>query len=351
MENSFVKENWKAHDRPHSAPEQAAKCRMNCAAKPHNQGQCHLGGPTALVRKTPMSQPDLLHLRAFMAVAERSSFRQAAKALELSPSAVSQAVRTLETRLQVPLLLRSTRSVALTQAGALLFEQLRPTLSQLDEALTAASQSGGETRGHLRLNMPRNAASQMMRPLLSGFVKAHPGVALEITTQDGLVDIVRTGHDAGIRFPESVPRDMVAVGIGPRQRFTVVASPDLATRHGLPQQPADVQRLPCVRLRFPSGVVYQWQFRRGQDAVVASVAGPVTVDDQGLALQAALDGLGWAYVYEAIAQPHLHEGRLLQALADWCPSEPGFQLYYPSRHQVSPALRALINWVQLRGEA
>ena len=298
-----------------------------------------------------MSQPDLLHMRAFMAVAECSSFRQAAKALELSPSAVSQAVRTLEARLQVPLLLRSTRSVSLTQAGEQLFEQLRPTLTQLDEVLTAASQSGGETRGHLKLNMPRNAASQLMSPLLSGFAKAHPGISLEITTQDGLVDIVRKGHDAGIRFPESVPRDMVAVAIGPRQRFTVVASPDLATRHGLPKQPADLHRLPCVRLRFPSGVVYQWQFRRGQAAVVASISGSVTVDDQGLALQAALDGLGWAYVYEALAEPHLQQGRLVQALADWCPSEPGFQLYYPSRTQVSPALRALIDWIQLRGEA
>ena len=298
-----------------------------------------------------MGKPDLLHLRAFMAVAECSSFRQAAKALELSPSAVSQAVRTLEARLQVPLLLRSTRSVALTQAGAQLFEQLRPTLSQLDSVLTAASQSGGEARGHLKLNMPRNAATQLLNPLLTGFVKSHPGISLEITTQDGLVDIVREGHDAGIRFPESVPLDMVAVSIGPRQRFAVVASAALASTHGLPQHPADLQRVPCIRLRFPSGVVYQWQFLRGQEAMVASVAGPVTVDDQGLALQAALSGLGWTYVYEALAAPHLRENRLVQALADWCPPEPGFQLYYPNRRQVSPALRALIDWVRRDGGA
>lgn len=298
-----------------------------------------------------MSKPDLLHLRAFMAVAALSSFRQAAKALELSPSAVSQAVRTLEVRLQVALLLRSTRSVALTQAGAQLFEQLRPTLSHLDEVLAAASQWGGETRGHLKLNMPRNAASQLLSPLLSEFVKAHPGISLEVTTQDGLVDIVREGHDAGIRFPESVPRDMVAVAIGPQQRFAVVASAEIAATHGLPQHPGDLQRMPCVRLRFPSGVVYQWQFRRGEEAMAISVSGAMTVDDQGLALQSALDGLGWAYVYEAMAAPSLREGRLVQALGDWCLFEPGFQLYYPSRHQVSPALRALIDWVLLRGDA
>lgn len=297
-----------------------------------------------------MNKPDLLHLRAFMAVAERSSFRQAAKALELSPSAVSQAVRTLESRLQVALLRRSTRSVALTQAGAQLFEQLRPTLNQLDSALLAASQSGGEIGGRLLLNMPRNAATQLLSPLFSDFLKAHPGISLEITTQDGLVDIVREGHDAGIRFPESVPRDMVAVAIGPQQRFAVVASAEWASTHGLPLHPDDLMRLPCIRLRFPSGTVYQWQFRRGEEAMTASVAGPMTVDDQGLALLSALDGLGWAYVYEALAEPHVREGRLVKALVDWCPFEPGFQLYYPSRHQVSPALRALVNWVHLRGE-
>jgi DNA-binding transcriptional LysR family regulator len=298
-----------------------------------------------------MSQPDLLHLRAFMAVAECSSFRQAAKALELSPSAVSQAVRTLEARLHVPLLLRSTRSVALTQAGAQLFERLQPTLSHLDDALAAASQSGTEAHGHLKLNMPRNAASQLLSPLLSGFIKAHPGVSLEITTQDGLVDIVREGHDAGIRFPESVPRDMVAVPIGPQQRFAVVASAEFAAAHGRPEHPGDLQRAACIRQRFPSGVVYQWQFRRDGASMAVPVAGALTVDDQSLALQAARDGLGWAYVYEALAVPHLRDGLLVQAMAEWCPSEPGFQLYYPSRHQVGPALRALIDWVLQDGRS
>jgi DNA-binding transcriptional LysR family regulator len=297
-----------------------------------------------------MSQPDLLHLRAFMAVAECSSFRQAAKALALSPSAVSQAVRTLEERLHVPLLLRSTRSVALTQAGAQLFDRLRPTLGQLEDALNAASRWGREAHGHLKLNMPRNAASQLLSPVLTGFLKAHPGVTLEITTQDGLVDIVREGHDAGIRFPESVPRDMVAVPMGPAQRFAVVASPEFAQAHGLPVHPGDLQRAPCIRLRFPSGVVYQWQFRREGVALAVPVVGDLTVDDQTLALRAALDGLGWAYVYRALADAHLADGRLVVALADWCPAEPGFQLYYPSRRQVSPALRAPIDWVRREEE-
>jgi DNA-binding transcriptional LysR family regulator len=324
---------------------------MSCAAKLHNWRLWLMNRARALKKERLMAKPDLLHLRAFMAVAEWRSFRQAAKALELSPSAISQAVRTLEARLGVPLLLRSTRSVALTQAGAQLQEQLRPTLGQLDAVLTAASQAGGAARGHLKLNMPRIAATQLLSPLLSGFVKAHPDISLEITTQDGLVDIVREGHDAGVRFPESVPRDMVAVPIGPPQRFVVVASPALAAAGGWPEQPADLQRLPCVRHRFPSGVVYQWQFQRGEAPVALAVAGPLTVDDQNLALQAALDGLGWAYVYEAMAAPHVGEGRLVQALADWCPLEAAFQLYYPSRRLVSPALRALIDWARRQGAA
>ena len=293
-----------------------------------------------------MSQPDLLHLRAFAAVAQARSFRQAAKRLELSPSAVSQAVRTLEERLAVPLLLRTTRSVSLTQAGASLLEQVGPVLSQLDQALSSASQWSDRIRGSLKLNMPRSAAAQLMSPLLAGFVNAHPEVSLDITTQDGLVDIVREGHDAGIRFPQAVPRDMVAVPIGPRQRFSVVGTVALAASHGKPVHPEDLLRLPCVRLRFPSGVVYQWAFHREEESRHLATSGQLTVDDQGLALQAALDGLGWAYVYESMARPHLETSRLVQALADWCPSEAGFQLYYPSRVQVSRPLRALIDWVR-----
>lgn len=298
-----------------------------------------------------MSKPELLHLRAFMVVAELRSFRQAAKALNLSPSSVSQAVRTLEERLNVALLLRSTRSVAITQAGAQLRAQLGPVMRDLDGALDGVSQWSERVQGQLKLNVPRSAATLLMHPLLSGFLKAYPDVSLEITTQDGLVDIVHEGHDAGIRFPEVLPRDMVALPIGPQQRFAVVGSTQWAASQGLPSHPNDLLASPCVRLRFPSGVLYQWQFRRNDEAMAMAVTGPLTVDDQRVALQAALDGVGWAYVYESMAAPHLRSGSLLQALADWCPSEPGFQLYYPGRRQVSPALRALIDWVRHAGRS
>lgn len=298
-----------------------------------------------------MSKPELQHLRAFMAVAELHSFRQAAKALNLSPSSVSQAVRTLEERLNVALLLRSTRSVAITQAGAQLRAQLDPVMRDLDGALDGVSQWSERVQGHLKLNVPRSAATLLMTPLLSGFLKAYPDVSLEITTQDGLVDIVQEGHDAGIRFPEVLPRDMVAVPIGPQQRFAVVGSAALAANQGLPLHPSDLLASPCVRLRFPSGVLYQWQFQRNDEAMTMAVAGRLTVDDQRIALQAALDGAGWAYVYESMAAPYLRSGSLVQVLVDWCPPEPGFQLYYPGRRQVSPALRALIDWVRQAGRS
>ncbi len=306
--------------------------------------------PFVTKQKRDMAKVELAQLRVFAAVAQGQSFRQAAKRLALSPSAVSQAVRSLEERVGSPLLLRSTRSVALTQAGSQLLAELEPALAQFDGMLDRASQWGERVQGRLKLNVPRSSAWLLMRLLLTNFLHAHPDVELEITTHDGLVDIVKDGYDAGIRFPETVPLDMVAVPIGSMQRFCVVASPEMAAsarRSGKRlAHPTDLTAVPCVRLRFPSGVLYQWQFRRGDEALHISVNGPLTVDDSQLAAQAALDGVGWAYCNEFLVAEHLREGQLLTALDEWCPPEPGFQLYYPSRRQTTPALRALIAWTQ-----
>ncbi len=292
-----------------------------------------------------MNAVELAQLRVFLAVARERSFRQAAKRLELSPSAVSHAVRVLEKTIGTPLLLRSTRSVSLTQAGAQLVEELDPALAQLDGMPGRAAWSGARAQGRLRLNMPRSGACLLLRPLLTGFLQAHPGVQLEITTQDGMVDIVRDGYDAGIRFREAVPLDMVAVPIGPEQRFRVVAAPALAAQHGPPVHPRDLAGLPCIPLRFPSGVRYQWQFAREGATISMPVEGVLTVDDLPLAVEAALDGLGWVYVNEFLVAGHLRAGALVTALDDWCPPEPGFQLYYPGRRQVGPALHALLAWL------
>lgn len=291
-----------------------------------------------------MAGPELLHLRALVAVAEWGSYRRAARALDVSPSALSQAVRTLEQAVGVPLLQRTTRSVAPTEAGAQLLGELRPLLAGLDAALAGAGAFRAEVRGTLRLHVPRSAVQLWLEPLLAEFLRAHPGIHLEVASQDGLVDIVQAGCDAGVRFPERLPRGMVALPVGPRQRFVVVAAPGLAAQ-GWPQRPQDLAALPCVRQRFPSGSLLRWEFRRGDQACAVEVGGPLTVDDQRLALRAAVDGVGWAYVYEALAAPALATGRLVSALDDWRPDEPGFALYYPGRRQVSPALRAFIDWL------
>lgn len=292
-----------------------------------------------------MSNPELSQLRTFMTVARLGGFRRAALALNLSVSNVSQAVRALEAHLSVPLLARSTRGVALTQAGTQLLGRLELLLGELDAAFAEATVFSGQVRGRLRLNVPRSAADLLIAPLVGPFLRKNPDLQLEVATNDGYVDIVREGFDAGIRFPESVPADMVAVPIGPSQRFVVVASPQRVATQGLPQTPGDLEAHPCVQLRFPSGVLYRWQFRKGGRSFEQKVDGPLVVDDQHLALRAALDGVGWAYIYEEMARPYLQSGHLVQALPDHCPSEPGFQLYYPGRRQVSPALRALIHWI------
>lgn len=293
-----------------------------------------------------MKSPELAHLRAFVAVAELHSYRRAATRLNVSPSAVSQSVRVLESTLGLTLLSRTTRSVALTDAGTQLLVRLKLHLDGLDAALQQAVGMGDQVSGALRLNVPRSAACILLEPLVAPFLRDHPGIQLELTTQDGFIDIVAAGCDAGIRFAESVPRDMVAVPLGPPQRFVTVASIGCVERHGVPSDPRDLLTKPCVRLRFPSGAMYHWEFKRDGKSCVVDVQGPLTVDDQRMALRAALDGVGWAYVYETMAAPHVEAGELVAALHAWCPTGTGFQLYYPSRRHASPALRAFIDWVR-----
>jgi DNA-binding transcriptional LysR family regulator len=293
-----------------------------------------------------MKSPELAHLRAFVAVAECHSYRRAATQLNVSPSAVSQSVRLLESTLGLSLLIRTTRSVAVTDAGTQLLAQLKLHLDGLDAALQQAAGMGDQVLGSLRLNVPRSAACILLEPLVAPFLRAHPGIQLELTTQDGFIDIVAAGCDAGIRFAESVPRDMVAVPLGPPQRFVAVASPACVARYGVPNDPEDLLTKPCVRLRFPSGAVYHWEFERDGQSCVIDVQGPLTVDDQRMALRAALDGVGWAYIYETMAAPHVEVGELVSALNAWCPKGTGFQLYYPSRRQASPAMRAFIDWLR-----
>lgn len=292
-----------------------------------------------------MPPPELLHLRAFAAVAEHRSYRRAATVLNLSASALSQHVRTLETALGQPLLNRSTRSVALTDAGRLLLERSAPALQALVLALQDVVDLGGALHGRLRLNVPRNAAQLVLQPVIKRLLQQHPTATVEVVTQDGLIDIVAQGFDAGVRFAPSLPQDMVAVPLGPAQRFALVAAPALVQCHGLPTLTEELQQLPCIVQRFPSGADYRWEFLHHAQTVALPVRGPLIVDDQTLALQAALDGIGWAYLYQGLAAPYIERGALVTHFAERMPAPERFQLYYPGKRQCSPLLRALIELV------
>jgi len=289
-----------------------------------------------------MNKSDLSELDAFACVARHRSFSKAALECGVSASALSHAMRTLETRLAVRLLNRTTRSVTPTEAGLQLLQHLEPALREIGEALDRLNDFRDTPRGTLRLNVPRPAARLLLAPLFARFLAAYPQIRLEVVTDDGLVDIVAGGFDAGIRFGESLAQDMVALPLGPPVRLIVVASPMYAARRGLPRQPQELKQHACVGRRFPSGAVYAWEFSKDGEALSIAVDGPLLLDDDELILRAALDGIGLAYVYEAQAQESIEQGRLLRVLDAWCPPMSGFFLYYPSRRQMPATLRLFI---------
>ena len=289
-----------------------------------------------------MNKPNLSELDAFACVARHRSFKKAALECGVSASALSHALRTLETRLDVRLLNRTTRSVTPTEAGEQLLQRLAPALREISDALDQINDFRDVPRGTLRLNVPRPAARLLLAPLFARFLAAYPQIRLEVVTDDGLVDIVAGGFDAGIRFGESLAQDMVALPLGPPVRLIVVASPMYAARRGLPQQPQELKQHACIGRRFPSGAVYSWEFSQGGASLAIAVDGPLLLDDDDLILRAALDGIGLAYVYEAQAQESIEQGRLLRVLDAWCPPMSGFFLYYPSRRQMPVSLRLFI---------
>lgn len=288
-------------------------------------------------------------ISAFAAIAEHGSFVRAAAHLGVTPSALSQTIRRLEDRLGVRLLHRTTRSVATTAAGEVLLGRLAPTLRELDAAV-AATTAGRSARpsGPLRINMPRIAAELVVTPRLGAFTTAYPDVVLELVIEDRLVDIVVQRCDAGIRLGEKLARDMIAVEVGGRQRLVVVATPGYYARHGRPRQPRDLLAHRCIVNLMPGGEAYRWELERDGHELELAVTGPVRTNDPRVAELAVLAGCGIGYAFEAQVAAYLASGALEAVLHAWCPSFPGFHLYYPSRREVSPALRALIDSLRRR---
>ena len=295
-------------------------------------------------------------LMAFWKVAEHRGFTAAAAELEVSPSALSQSIRQLEARLGVRLLHRSTRSVSLTEAGQAYLARVGPALGQVIEAGEEINTLQGRPSGTLRLNSARIATAMVLQPLLAGFLAEHPQVQIELTNDEGFVDIVEQGFDAGVRMGESLARDMVAIPLGGPVTMAVVATPDYLRRHPAPLHPDDMAQHNCVRFRFAStGAIYKWEFKMegdGDSRVVEYEArGNLTITDSMFNLDAALDGLGLAYTFKSLALPHIQAGRLQRVLQAYSPTFPGFYLYYPSRHDQPSKLKAFIDYVRARGVA
>ena len=286
-------------------------------------------------------------LNAFVAVAQARGFRDAARAAGTSASTLSEAVRRLESGLGVRLLHRTTRSVTPTEAGSLLLARLAPALDEVAAALDDVHGLGDRPAGTLRLNVPVSAARLVLPAILPGFMAAYPDVRLEVTAETSLVDIVARGFDAGVRWGESLAQDMVAVPLGPPQRFVVVAAPALIARVGAPNHPSDLLHRPCLRVRFASGAEPAWEFERDGEILHVDPSGPLLVQPGGaidLAIRAAIDGVGIVYIFEAWLRPFLDSGALEPVLEAWWPAFSGPFLYYPGRRLVPAPLRAFIDF-------
>ena len=292
-----------------------------------------------------MNAPPFSDLEAFAAVVRHRNFRRAARERGVSASTLSQAVRDLEERLGVRLLNRTTRSVTPTAAGEKLASRLSPIFAEMTEAIDEVNGFRDTPTGTLRLNVP-GAAQPVLAPMIARFLLSYPGIRLEITVDNSFVDVFAQGFDAGIRYDESLALDMIAVPIGPPQRYAVVASPEHARKHGFPERPEDLLGRPCIRHRFLSGAVLSWEFEKDGRKVKIDPEAPLITNSPELAIRAAEDGLGWYATFEDFVRPSLAAGRLVEALASWCPAFPGPSLYYPSRRHVPAALRAFIDFAR-----
>jgi DNA-binding transcriptional LysR family regulator len=297
-----------------------------------------------------MIDTDLADLNAFAAVAQARSFRGAAHRRGVSPSALSEALRRLEARLGLRLLNRTTRSVTPTEAGQRLLDRLTPALGEVAAALDAVNDFRDTPTGTLRLNVPSIVARCVLPGMIGRFLRLHPGITLEIIGHDSFIDVFAAGFDAGIRYDESLERDMIRVPLGPRsQRFVTAASPAYLAEHGRPGHPHDLLSHACIRHRFESGSTPRWEFVRGGESVAITPSGPLVATAMEMQLQAAAEGVGIIRTFEEFVSPSLASGALERILPDWEEAFSGPYLYYPSRRHMPAPLRAFVDFIQEPG--
>jgi DNA-binding transcriptional LysR family regulator len=295
------------------------------------------------------SMPRINDLLAFLAVAKERSFTRAAAKLGVSQSALSHSVRGLEERVGVRLLTRTTRTVAVTEAGERLVRTVAPRLDEIDAELAALGELRDRPGGNVRITAGEHAAVAVLWPAVEKLLPRYPEIKVEIVVDYGLTNIVAERYDAGVRLGEQVAKDMIAVRIGPDMRMAVVGAPSYFAAHPRPRTPRDLTSHVCINLRLPTyGGIYAWEFEKRGRELKARVEGQLVFNNLALRLHAALAGLGLAYMPEDQVQPHVHEGRLVRVLEDWCPPFAGYHLYYPSRRHLSPALSVLIEALRFR---
>jgi DNA-binding transcriptional LysR family regulator len=292
-----------------------------------------------------MSDLDLRDLDAFVAVARTRNFRRAALASRVSVSSLSQRLRDMEERLGVRLMNRTTRSVALTEAGELLLARVAPAMHDVGEALDRVRGMRDVPSGRLRINAPPPAIDLVLAPMVAPFIEAYPQIDLEIIGESSFVDIVAQGFDAGVRYGEHLAQDMIAVSLSPPQRYAVVASPDYLARHGKPRHPKDLLDHRCIRIRFGRGALLDWEFEKAGQVVKVSPPPRLIANYPGLVQRAAHDGFGFWLTFEGYVREAIKSGTLVSVLDDWCAPFPGPFLYYPSRRQPPPALAAFVAFV------
>ncbi|MBG1976433.1 LysR family transcriptional regulator [Klebsiella pneumoniae] len=290
-----------------------------------------------------MLKENVNDLLSFMVVARERSFTRAEAQLGVSQSALSHAMRHLETRLDVRLLTRTTRSVVPTEAGERLIQRLGPHLEEIEQALAALRDTRERPAGNLRITAGEHAASAVLWPALKPFMLQYPDINIEITVDNGLTDIVGDRFDAGVRLGEQVAKDMIAVRIAPDMRMAVVGSPAYLQRAGTPQTPWDLAQHRCINLRLPTrGGLYAWEFARDGREIQVRVEGQLILNSLPQRIDAAEAGLGLAYVPDDCVAEALASGRLVRVLAEWTPAFPGYHLYYPSRRQHTSAFTLLL---------
>lgn len=290
-----------------------------------------------------MADQGLTRLNAVLAVAQRGSFRAAAVALGMSPTALSNAVSKLEQQLGIRLFNRTTRSVALTDAGRAFIARVGPALRLIEDAMDGARAHQDTPSGTLRINAFASAAREVLAPLVLEYVRRFPRVHIDLVTEGQLVDIVAAGFDFGIRRIDFVPADMIALRLGKPRRHAVVATPRYLADHPVPQVPADLLRHNCVRVRLPSGELYRWHFEKHGSVEQVDVKGPVTLDEANLARIAVLDHVGIGYFMESDIAEDLAANRVVRMLQDWTPDLPVLALYYSDRRHSSAAFRAFVD--------